>query len=73
LCKEEANNKGKEKKKQLEEDQNNRAEHIKKNVHKDFSWNAHYHIRQANKCRKEALRHDELAKICKNKSRKKPE
>lgn len=53
-----------EKKKKLHEEQNIRAECIKKNVHKSFSWNAHYHMREAKRHRKDALYHDEKSILC---------
>lgn len=53
------------KKEELERDQRTRAECIKKNVHKSFSWNASYHLREAKRHRKDALRHDEKAQLCK--------
>ena len=68
--KEDAAKEAKKKRKTLFEEQSNKVEHIKKNVHKDFSWNASYHIRQANNARKDAARHDALAKICKKRSKK---
>ena len=64
LTEEEARIKAEEKKKKLDEEQRTRAEHIKKDVHKKFSWNAHYHMREAKRLREDALRHDEKAKLC---------
>ena len=61
----EAAEKAKEKKAQLDEDQSKRAESIKKNVRKSFSWNAHYHLSEAKKNRKQAEYHDKMAVICK--------
>jgi len=52
------------KKKKLDEEQRTRAEYIKQDVHKSFSWNAYYHMREAKRHRKDALRHDEKAKLC---------
>lgn len=66
---EEARTKAEAKKKDLDEEQRTRAEHIKKNVHKSFSWNAHYHMREAKKHRESALYHDEKAQLCKERAK----
>ena len=42
-----------------------RADLVKKDKQKTFSWNAGYHLRNAKKCREEAEWHDRLAQICK--------
>jgi len=55
------------KKEQLDKDQATRAEYIKKDVQKSFSWNAHYHMRHAKKDRESADYHDKMAVICKAK------
>lgn len=73
LTKEEAAKRAEEKKVQLDKEQRTRAEHIKQNIHKDFSWNAYYHMRKAKECRAEALRHDEQAKLCKERAKVKNE
>ena len=67
---EEAERKAKGKKANLEKEQKTRADLIKKNVHRSFAWNAQYHIRQAKRCREEALRHDEKARLYKNRTKK---
>lgn len=67
---EEARIKAEAKKKELDEEQRTRAEHIKKNVHKSFSWNAHYHMREAKRHRKDALYHDEKAQMFNSKARR---
>jgi len=61
--------KSQEKKRQLDEEQQTRTEHIKKNVHKSFSWNARYHIREAGNHREKAEHHDKMAIVCKAKSK----
>ena len=65
VTEEEARVRANEKKAQLDIDQTTRAEYIKKDVQKGFSWNAHYHMGHAKKDRESALRHDEQAKLCK--------
>lgn len=57
--------------KQEEVNQSSRAEAVKKDKHKTFSWNAGYHIRNAKKLREEAERHDRLAQICKARDKSK--
>lgn len=59
-----------EKKAQLEVEQVTKAEHIKKDVQKSFSWNAHYHMRHAKEDRKSAEYHDKMAVICKARAKK---
>jgi len=49
----------------LAEEQRTRAEYIKANVNKKFSWNAGYHLREAKRKESEAIRHREKAAICK--------
>ena len=51
------------------EEQVTRAKNIKKNHWHNYSWNAGYHMREANNQRKGAERHDALAKICKDRSK----
>ena len=58
-----------EKKVKQDEDQVTRAEHIKKDVQKSFSWNANYHMRHAKKDRESAEYHDKMAVICKAKAK----
>ena len=70
--KEEAAKKSAEIKVVLEENQICQAMYIKHNMNKSYSWNAHYHIRQASHNRKEALYHEKMAKICKEKSKDDP-
>jgi len=57
------------KKQKLDNDQKTRAENIKHNVHKKFSWNASYHMREAKRKREDAERHDEKAKLCKERQK----
>jgi hypothetical protein len=66
----EALDKSKDKKRKLDEEQRTKAEYIKKKVHKDFSWNAHYHMGEAKRLRKTAEYHDKMAVVCKSKSKK---
>jgi len=68
---EEAMVKSAEMKAELEKEQKSKAFYIKHDKNKSYSWNAHYHIREAKRHRKDALYHDEMAKICKAKSRDK--
>ena len=63
--KEEARTVANEKKTKLDEDQVTRAEYVKKDAQKSFSWNAHYHMRHAKKDRESAEYHDKMAVICK--------
>jgi len=69
--KEEAAVKGAELKAALEKEQETRADLIKKNVHKKFSWNAGYHLREAKRDRASAERHEKLAALCKARSQEK--
>lgn len=62
---EEARIEAEKKKVLLEKEQVTRAEYIKKDVQKSFSWNAHYHMRHARKDRESAEYHDKMAVICK--------
>ncbi len=68
---EEAQIRANEKKTQLEKKQITRAECIKKDVWKSFSWNANYHMRHAKKDRESAEYHDKMAVICKAKIKEK--
>ncbi len=58
-----------EKKRKLDEEQVTRAEYIKNKVHKSFSWNAGYHMREAKQLRSKAEYHDKMAIVCKAKSK----
>ncbi len=51
-------------------DQITRADSIKKDKHKSFSWNAGYHLRNAKKLEKDILYHKKMAVICKERSKK---
>lgn len=42
-----------------------RAEYIKKDKHKSFSWNVGYHMREVKNLTKRAEHHKEMAQICK--------
>ncbi len=48
-------------------DRTKRAEYIKHDKNKSYSWNAGYHRREAKRARKTAERHEERAKLCKAK------
>lgn len=52
-----------------EEEQRTRAEYIKHNVNKKYSWNAGYHLREAKREEESAARHREKAKLCKAKAK----
>jgi len=54
-------------KKQKEE--STRAEYIKKDRQKSFSWNAGYHLREAAKARKDAEYHERNAVLCKSRTK----
>ncbi len=69
--KEEARIVANEKKAKLDEDQITKAEYIKKDVQKSFSWNAHYHMRHAKKDRESAEYHNKMAVICKTRAKEK--
>ncbi len=49
----------------LAEEQRTRAERIKANVNKTFSWNAGYHLREAKRKEREVIYHREKAAVCK--------
>jgi len=55
---------------EIERDEATRAEYIKAKVHKDFSWNVGYHLREAKRCRENADRHERMAKLCKDRVEK---
>ena len=50
---------------QIERDNNARADYIKKDRAKSFSWHAGYHLREAKRNRKDAEYHDKMAVLCK--------
>jgi hypothetical protein len=52
-----------------DEEQRTRAEYIKQNVKKKYSWNAGYHLREAKREEESAARHREKAKLCKERSK----
>lgn len=56
-----------------EEEQNTRAENIKKNVSKSFAWNAGYHLREAGRCEKQAEYHRGKAVLCKARAKEAPD
>ncbi len=47
------------------EDEVTKAEHIKEDKKKSFSWNAGYHLRNAKKMEKDILYHKKMAVLCK--------
>lgn len=47
-----------------------RAEYLKENQQKNYSWNAGYHMRSAKQARKQAEYHERMAILCKAKIRK---
>jgi len=51
--------------KELAEQQSTRAEHIKANVKKTFSWNAGYHMRVVKRAQKDIEYHQAKAVLCK--------
>jgi len=63
--------KGQELKAELEEDQRTKAEYLKKDKAKSFSWNAGYHLRAAKQDRKSAEHHEKLARLCKERAKEK--
>jgi len=65
LNKEDAFVRAKEIKEQLDKEQQQRSDWIKKDKQKSFSWNAGYHLREAKKDRKSAEYHDQKAILCK--------
>ncbi len=52
---------------QREHEETTRAEYIKKNLAKSYSWNAGYHLREAKREEESAVRHRAKAKLCKEK------
>jgi len=50
-------------------EQDTRAEYIKKDVYRSYSWNVGYHRREAKRDRESADRHDKLLVICKERSK----
>lgn len=53
----------------LEQEQSERAEFIKKNQNKSYSWNAGYHMREAKHHREKMEYHENMAVICKAKAK----
>lgn len=45
------------------------AERLKKNHYKSYAWNAGYHLREANDCRKQAEYHEKKARLCKERAK----
>jgi hypothetical protein len=58
---------------QAEREQLTRAEWIKKDKHRSFSWNAHYHLNQVKRLEKEIERHKAQATACKERARSTPQ
>lgn len=59
----------KEKKEQLDKEQQQRIDWLKKDKKKSFSWNAGYHLREAKRDRKSAEYHDQKAVLCKQRAK----
>jgi hypothetical protein len=53
----------------MENDQQTRAEHIKKDVKKSFAWNAGYHLKRAKDDEKSAEYHRSMVKLCNERKR----
>jgi hypothetical protein len=51
------------------EEQRTRAEYLKGNQAKSYSWNAGYHMREAKRKEEDAARHRERAQLCKAKGK----
>lgn len=58
-----------EKKAIFDQDEAKRHECIKKNIHKSFSWNAHYHLKEAKEHRRLIEYHERMAKLCNENSK----
>ena len=54
-----------------QEEEQTRAEHLKANKLKSYSWNVGYHLQAAARSRAEAERHEKLAVLCEQKDRSK--
>lgn len=54
-----------------EQDSINKSNNSKFKNEKSYTWNAGYHLKQAEKCHKEAIHHEEKAKLCKARSKDK--
>ncbi|MHA2253851.1 MAG: hypothetical protein ACXAD7_26090 [Candidatus Kariarchaeaceae archaeon] len=50
-------------------DESTRADRIKHNVNKSFSWNAGYHMKEARRIRRQIEYHESKAKLCKDRAR----
>jgi len=49
-------------------DRETKADYIKKNQNKSYSWNAGYHMREVTRSKKQVEYHEKMAVICKTKS-----
>jgi len=65
--KEKAVSRCKEKIIELEKEQQTRAEHIKADKNKSYSWNAGYHLKEAKRHEENAIYHQKHARLCKDK------
>lgn len=54
-----------------EEDNLKKANSPKFKNEKSYSWNAGYHMKEADKCRRELLYHENAARLCKSRSKEK--
>jgi hypothetical protein len=69
LTEEEARVKGSELKAEFEKEQETKAKYLKEKVSKSFSWNAGYHLGEANRMRKQIEYHERKAALCKARSK----
>lgn len=58
-----------EKRLAYEKDEETRADRIKKDLHKPYTWNAGYHMREAKEARRKLKYHEAKAVICKAKAK----
>jgi len=59
--------KSEEMKKELEEKQ--KEDKLKVKKHKNYSWNAGYHLREVKECKRKIEYHTNMARLCKEKAR----
>jgi hypothetical protein len=50
-------------------EQSTRAEYLKKNMNKKYSWNAGYHLKEAKRSEEQAAYHRKKAMLCKAKAK----
>ena len=61
---------GVEKKRLLGIEQETKSENIKQDVHKTFSWNAAYHLREVKTAKERIAYHEKKARLCKERVKK---